>query len=338
MGTTTMSAEADTDGEAETQDTDAETQEVEEEFDPESFDASDAEFITPHGGMTKRAGLKIGVARLYLEEVMGNDDIEVVYTEAPVSVFDGQQLALSEGQLDDTQWVSWSIHLMRIVCMVDNIETEEPVPVFHTEVDGDAYLETEEEYFPGLVDMREVISVGSINEVLRDNGHHPEQYYVDAPEPTSTRGPRSTVRITPAGTELSGSDADDFQFDPKTGDDLSEVDLMTEEELAELSGDERDDYFQEGVEVDIPEPSDEEDEEEAEAEAEAEAEPADEDFDEDAIQALVGVSGVGEKTAEKLLSAGYESPEEVEEASADELTEAGIGAGQVSNIKREEEA
>lgn len=320
MSESAQAAEAATDGE--------------QENESDEYADVEADIIEPHEEIGTYNAAKVAFARMLVESMSESEELDVEpedvqwATGTANTLVDGERIGLAEEAVDRSRRPIWVVQvynqLGRALCTEVEEGTDGPTEVTTETLDADAFQRFYDDHLDEFLDDANHLSVNGLNDGLEMRGFHPDSFLVEPPESerTSSRGPRTTVAISPSGTELDASMADEVNFDPKTGDELSDVEIRTEAELAEMSEDERSDYFHEDVEVDIPEAEESDSDDGGD---EAEAEEADTD--------LESIVGVGEATAEDLRDAGFETVEEVEEASAEDLQEAGLNAGTVGNIK-----
>lgn len=134
------------------------------------------EIFTPHEDVMKRTAMKIGSARYFVDTV--DFDLEIEMTDAPYHLCDGDTLAISPEELDHSSWTKWTIHQFRLIIAAAAMEPNGWRVLTPSNTDTEQYVELEAEYFPPLVEARDVFGAAGdgINQELRRAGHHPDQF------------------------------------------------------------------------------------------------------------------------------------------------------------------
>jgi hypothetical protein len=112
------------------------------------------------------------------ESVVSVEDIDVMLTDAPHHLSDGEVLAISPHELDQHPWTQWTIHQFRLILAVTAMEPNGLRRLTPEEIDTARYFELEQMHFPALIEARDPLSASTgqgINQKLRETGYHPEQ-------------------------------------------------------------------------------------------------------------------------------------------------------------------
>jgi hypothetical protein len=144
------------------------------------------EVFNPHDGVMKRTAMKIGTARYFVDAA--DLDIDVMLTDAPHHLSDGQVLAITPDELDQSSWTQWTIYQFRLILAATAMEPNGLRHLNPEEVDTKRYFELEREYWPALIEARDLLSASTgegMNKKLRDAGYHPEQITPSSKKPES---------------------------------------------------------------------------------------------------------------------------------------------------------
>jgi len=218
---------------------------------PENVDLTDHQISPPTDDVMKRTAMKVGTAHYFVAEAGLN--LEVQMTDAPYHLCDGQTLAISPDELDQSSWTQWTIHQFRLILAAETMEPNGWRVVSADSIDTSRYFKLEEEHFPTLIEARDAFADEGMNKTLRDAGYHPDQIVVTPSDSVTpnVENPSKDIFVTPDGTELSVEEAARSNFDPVTGADLSGVELQSQIALAEMSRADRDAYFNDDTEYKI---------------------------------------------------------------------------------------
>lgn len=327
-----------------------------------------AELIEAHEGIGTRNAAKVAFARMLVQDINNNERDEnfpfavedVKWAEdSEYSLVEDGEFGLAAESVARTRRPIWTIQVIDQVLRAAAIVSangDEMVPVNQETTPGDEFQRLYENCLESGLDAAHLLSANGLNDGMREANQHPDSFLAaepTSPDTTESTGPSEDIFVTPDGTELDSDEAGQVKFDPMTGFQLDDVEVQSQADLAEMSEDDRDEYFgggaEEDTEYELPEAPDEGSEEaveeveaeDAEAttdesdEATAEAEEADESEEVLSVSEMSDqISGVGEKTAEKLKDADIDTREKLREADTEALQEAGLQAGQIGNIKQ----